>query len=66
MTMQGISNVLPKTAAAVAEKCEKVTGTLFEAVMSSQGNKQQTRKSEMVNASRLIKILPKGCWTRSA
>ena len=38
MTMQGISNVLPKAAAAVAEKSEKAKGTLFEAVMSSQGN----------------------------
>ena len=45
MTMQGISNVLPKTAAAVAEKSEKAKGTLFEAVMSSQGNKQQAKKS---------------------
>lgn len=34
MTMQGISNVLPKAAAAVAEKSEKAKGTLFEAVMS--------------------------------
>lgn len=48
MTMQGISNVLPKAAAAVAEKSEKAKGTLFEAVMSSQGNKQQTKKSMMV------------------
>ena len=45
MTMQGISNVLPKAAAAVAEKSEKAKGTLFEAVMSSQGNKQQTKKT---------------------
>lgn len=44
MTMQGISNVLPKAAAAVAEKSEKAKGTLFETVMSSQGNKQQTKK----------------------
>ena len=45
MTMQGISNVLPKAAAAVTEKSEKAKGTLFEAVMSSQGNKQQTKKT---------------------
>ena len=45
MTMQGISNVLPKAAAAVAEKSERAKGTLFEAVMSSQGNKQQTKKT---------------------
>lgn len=48
MTMQGISNVLPKAAAAVAEKSEKAKGTLFETVMSSQGNKQQTKNSWMV------------------
>lgn len=48
MTMQGISNVLPKAAAAVAEKSEKAKGTLFEAVMSSQGNKQQTKNPWMV------------------
>ena len=45
MTMQGISNVLPKAAAAVAEKSEKAKGNWFEAVMSSQGNKQQTKKT---------------------
>ena len=45
MTMQGISNVLPKAAAAVAEKSEKAKGTLFEAVMNSQENKQQTKKT---------------------
>lgn len=45
MTMQGISNVLPKAAAAVTEKNEKAKDTLFEAVMSSQGSKQQANKS---------------------
>ena len=45
MTMQGISNVLPKVETAVAEKSEKAKDTLFEAVMSSQGNKQQAKKS---------------------
>ena len=45
MTMQGISNVLPKVETAVTEKSEKAKDTLFEAVMSSQGNKQQTKKS---------------------
>lgn len=44
MTMQGISNVLPKAAAAVAEKNEKAKDTLFEAVMSSQGSKRQANK----------------------
>lgn len=45
MTMQGISNVLPKVETTVAEKSEKAKDTLFEAVMSSQGNKQQAKKS---------------------
>lgn len=44
MTMQGISNVLPKAVAAVAEKNEKAKDTLFEAVMSSQGSKRQANK----------------------
>lgn len=45
MTMQGISNVLPKVEATTTERNEKAKDTLFEAVMSSQGNKQQANKS---------------------
>lgn len=45
MTMQGISNVLPKAENVVAEKSSKVKDALFESVMSSQGKKQNAQNA---------------------